>query len=247
LSSLIFAIGKTPPSDAISHQEGILRVSTGFLPDQRLDEVPASSTNSTGIEAGTYRLAHQRGAVVTGTLYQAAASNLRFESDRAEQAFDDQGKFRSVVVQDFRIQDQTTQFIDSLFIYGTLMQGQCRQQYLPNSAILSRDAATCRGRLFDTGNEYPALQWTEPENKEVVYGELLRCRNLPELLKTLDEVEGFVGYNRAGNLYDRRLFPVQSNGRAVLAWTYTDAGMHPNLTPIPSGCWRTHQQSSEGS
>jgi gamma-glutamylcyclotransferase (GGCT)/AIG2-like uncharacterized protein YtfP len=245
LSQFIFTIGDKPLSDATLVEKGFARVSAGYLPDQGLFEVPATSIYSPSRGAPSYRLARQRNAVVTGTIYLARGGDLGIGSDRAEQAFDDQGNFRSVKVMDLAINNQATRFIDQLFIYGTLMKGQCREQYLPDSAVVARDSGTCHGRLFDTGNDYPALQWPDSKTTDLVSGELLRCKNLSELLESLDDVEGFLGYDRTGNLYDRRLVPVRTVDQTVLAWTYTDAGMHPNMTLIPSGCWRTRQRSNQ--
>jgi gamma-glutamylcyclotransferase (GGCT)/AIG2-like uncharacterized protein YtfP len=242
VSQFIFAIGEKPLSDATLLGDGIVRVSAGFLPDRRLFEVSAQSVDSLGREATSYRLGSQRGVVVTGTIYQTQNHEFDLGSDRARQAFDDQGNFCSVKVMDIGIKNQATRFIDQLFIYGTLMKGQCRDQYLPDSSVVARDSAICRGRLFDTGNDYPALQWPDSKTTDLVSGELIRCKNLSALLESLDEVEGFVGYDRTGNLYERRLVPVRTDGQTVLAWTYTDAGMHPKMTHIPCGCWRTHQR-----
>ena len=77
---------------------------------------------------------------------------------------------------------------DLLFVYGTLMRGFDN----PMAQLLARSAdflgaARCRGRLYRV-RHYPGLVLSDDAG-DVVFGELFRLRQPPELLREFDMYE----------------------------------------------------------
>jgi gamma-glutamylcyclotransferase (GGCT)/AIG2-like uncharacterized protein YtfP len=102
----------------------------------------------------------------------------------------------------------------SIFVYGTLQRGQCRERCWPRQP-LHIEAATVQGSLYDLGS-YPALA----DGEDCIAGELwhLAESDMPETLFELDRVEGFRG--RASDLYQRVTITCQTAAGPVSAWTY---------------------------
>ena len=90
-----------------------------------------------------------------------------------------------------------------VFVYGTLQRGEEREPLWPCKPLRIA-AATTRGHLYDLG-PYPALT----AGTDVVLGELwyVPLENLPEVLRTLDAIEGFRG--APDDLYRRETIPCQ--------------------------------------
>jgi gamma-glutamylcyclotransferase (GGCT)/AIG2-like uncharacterized protein YtfP len=105
--------------------------------------------------------------------------------------------------------------VHHVFVYGTLMRGECRQRCWPHEPVRV-DQAAIRAALYDLG-PYPAIG----PGDEPVPGELweIAPEDLEETLRVLDRVEG---YGELGqDLYVRRLVTCEtSDGRRVPAWTY---------------------------
>ena len=80
--------------------------------------------------------------------------------------------------------------IHSIFVYGTLKQGQCREHCWPCKP-LSVELATTRGALYDLG-PYPALLHGK-NHEEKVLGEIwtFRPADIADTLRVLDSIEGF--------------------------------------------------------
>ncbi|MEN0068280.1 MAG: gamma-glutamylcyclotransferase family protein [Myxococcota bacterium] len=96
----------------------------------------------------------------------------------------------------------------SLFVYGTLMQGQDQEGLL---AGCERIAATTRGRLYDLPAGYPALSL---QGADRVYGELVRNLDVRRLV-LLDDYEGV-----DQGLYERVEIEVHVGLKAESAWAY---------------------------
>ena len=125
--------------------------------------------------------------------------------------------------------------IDGLFMYGTLMRGECRHACLQSAwGIDGPHPATARGALVDLG-EYPGLV----AGTRVVPGEYVRFREPGMALAALDQVEGFVGHGRAaGSLFERVLIDATVGaGPPRRAWTYRWGGRTAGA-PIVDGGWR---------
>ena len=124
----------------------------------------------------------------------------------------------------------------ALFVYGTLMRGECRHPHLARGGGFERIAAArAPGVLLDCG-EYPGL--VPSGDGERVTGELVWLSDPERAIAVLDEVEGFNGFGRADSWYGRALVEAEVDGEFHLAWTYTWLG-RTDLPCIPSGNWRT--------
>ena len=112
-------------------------------------------------------------------------------------------------------QNQPT--IDSVFVYGTLKRGQCREACWPVTP-LQVIRGWVRGTLYGRA-DYPALL---PGQRHVV-GELwvFELPSIPRVLSVLDEIEGTDG-NSPSDLYHRHVVDVfgEDNELTRTAHTY---------------------------
>lgn len=116
-----------------------------------------------------------------------------------------------------------------LFVYGTLRRGQSRHALL-EAAHYSTDG-TVAGELVDLG-QYPGLV----AGPGRVTGELFALGD-PALLRTLDEYEGFYGFDDPASLYHRGVCRVLAReGALVEAWTYFYRGDRRRARRL-SGDW----------
>jgi len=133
-----------------------------------------------------------------------------------------------------------------VFVYGTLRVGDVRWHLMEPFTTSAQDAAssftaaTVRGQLYDTGNDYPAAVF-ETEAATAMLGELhqLDPERLDEALDFLDDVEGTVV-----GAYRRVLVEATAlqGGGSVRAWAYECGDhLHLPLTLIESGDWFQHR------
>ena len=122
---------------------------------------------------------------------------------------------------------------DTLFVYGTLLRGESRHRFLGD--YRSMVPAAARGTLYDCG-DYPAMRLGADG---VVYGELVRLRDV-EVLRTLDEVEGFRGFGDPTSWFRRTLTEARlPDGRIRVAWVYVGmTALDGSRSRIVSGDWR---------
>ncbi|MDP6849949.1 MAG: gamma-glutamylcyclotransferase family protein [Planctomycetota bacterium] len=126
------------------------------------------------------------------------------------------------------------QEICSLFVYGTLMEGECRFSSLemiskPNKTMTTQAS----GILYDCGS-YPGARFCENESLQ---GELFQFSEMAPILSHCDVVEGFRGFGNTENLFDRVLLELQHRGSTVLAWSY-QLSRKAGYPAIPKGDWR---------
>jgi gamma-glutamylcyclotransferase (GGCT)/AIG2-like uncharacterized protein YtfP len=109
-----------------------------------------------------------------------------------------------------------------LFVYGTLQTGHERWPHLA-PFVTARTDATARGRLYDTGHDFPAATFGGDGAHDIpgVVVDLDESRR-DEALEAMDRIEGF--------LY-RRLVIETSIGPA---WSYEWMGRTDDLTAIRS-------------
>ncbi|MBW3615002.1 MAG: gamma-glutamylcyclotransferase [Actinobacteria bacterium] len=113
---------------------------------------------------------------------------------------------------------------DAVFVYGTLLPGECRWQLLRPYAA-SWVPATARGRLWDTGNGYPAATFDD-EAEEVPGAVVVLAPGVAaEALALLDGIEA------EGILY-RRVEVRTSRGQA---FSYEWVGATEGLAPLHRG------------
>lgn len=98
----------------------------------------------------------------------------------------------------------------TLFVYGTLKRGFCRERFLASAKYLGNAETIPAYRLLDCG-AYPAL--VDGGTTSIV-GELYEVDE--STMRTLDDVEGV-----DEGLYARREVRL-ADGRAVIAYLYTE-------------------------
>ena len=130
--------------------------------------------------------------------------------------------------------------VDRLFVYGTLMRGECRQGALGGRRnVVEVEEADVAGRLVDCGS-YPGLVPDDGSGRRVS-GEVVRVRDAAATLARLDRIEDYRGESVPGSLYLRVLVEARlESGGVATAWTYVLAD--PKRFPeIPSGSWRARR------
>ena len=139
--------------------------------------------------------------------------------------------------------------IDTLFVYGTLMEGESRATAIPPKRILSRIPALTPGTLHATVGDYPAMRLPDPDAGPApgrVRGECLQLVDLPCLLPDLDRIEGFGGYDHPRALFHRTLVPVKrEDGSDCRAWCYVAGDAVRPGAVIPGGYWRHYRQDQD--
>jgi gamma-glutamylcyclotransferase (GGCT)/AIG2-like uncharacterized protein YtfP len=113
-----------------------------------------------------------------------------------------------------------------IFFYGTLMRGEPAHRLLAGRATFVGDA-TVAGTLLALG-QFPGIV----AGRGRVRGEVWRLET-PELLRTLDDYEGY-------NFERRASMATLASGRRVRAWLYRYRGPRPRAVNavIPEGDWR---------
>ncbi|MEW5977308.1 MAG: gamma-glutamylcyclotransferase family protein [Acidobacteriota bacterium] len=131
---------------------------------------------------------------------------------------------------------------DSLFVYGTLRMGGSREiaRLFPSSVFL--DFAKVWGTLHDLG-AYPGLELTA--GGASVLGEVYAVSG--EVLKALDEIEGFYPSDPASSYFLRKKTKVlQLSGSRRDCWIYEcNADRFALEHPIPSGDWIEYARRKE--
>ena len=126
--------------------------------------------------------------------------------------------------------------IPSVFVYGSLRTGEYNHGWLQREGgIELKGIGTAPGVLYDCGS-WPAMMTSEGDER--VTGELWRCASPDATLRTLDELEGFEGWQQEGSLFLRGLCLARmSCGGEVLAWTYRYAGESCDGALLTAGDW----------
>ncbi|MGB8000416.1 MAG: gamma-glutamylcyclotransferase family protein [Anaerobacillus sp.] len=124
----------------------------------------------------------------------------------------------------------------TVFCYGTLRLGESNHKLMKRARRKEGKFWTI-GKLYDTGDGYPALIHSE-ESK--VYGEVYEVDD--ELLKKIDVLEGFQE-GRDHNLYDRVMKKVSGEKESYDAITYVMRNPKERFIEIPSGDWVKYRQN----
>lgn len=148
--------------------------------------------------------------------------------------------------------------IRQLFVYGTLMQGECRHHFMEEVGSRWVGPRVTRGSLVNLGT-FPALilpanssserqgSPTAPEQK--IPGELFELQDPAHDWQVLDPVEDFPGYpalaHGAYAMYHRTIVRVEPHPTLNIeehscawAWTYSLADHSLPQQPIASNSWR---------
>ncbi len=125
--------------------------------------------------------------------------------------------------------------IRHVFVYGTLLPGDVRWPMLEPFVVDHGWPDAIDGRLFDTGQDYPAaiLDGQGDRGGRIVGRTFaLLEASTDRALEVLDEVEGVVG-----GAYRRVAVTTAARTRA---WVY-EYGAGLDLDPIESGDWLAHR------
>src|SRR5271166_1887703 len=108
-----------------------------------------------------------------------------------------------------------------LFVYGTLDPEHAPAEIAPMVARFHPvGRASIQGVLYDLG-EYPGAIF-EGAGRRKISGTVFRIPDDPEILRRLDEYEGFTPSNPGQSLFIRESRPVQLvDGRVRRCWMYT--------------------------
>lgn len=127
----------------------------------------------------------------------------------------------------------------TVFVYGTLRRNE-KNDHLLKSAERMAEQAWTRGKLYDTGQSYPAVV---EDVSGWVYGELYEVDR--EQLKQLDELEGYDGAEK-DNLFDRIVQTVYTDQEYRDAFVYVTAEspIH-SWQPIACGDWKVYLHADD--
>ena len=124
---------------------------------------------------------------------------------------------------------------NNLFLYGTLLPEHAPGELALRLASLRRlGEGTVRGALYDFG-EYPGAV-LDANAGGSVYGTIFELPEDGELLRILDNYEGFDPMNMQASLFVRVLQPVTlADGETVQCWMYLYNRKPGDARRIPSG------------
>ena len=124
-----------------------------------------------------------------------------------------------------------------LFVYGTLMQGFNNPfaEKLHASSVFKSNGSF-PGLLYQI-DWYPGAVY-EKDSESMVYGEVYKLQNAPDLIKELDEYEE-VFEDENVSLYVRRIVPVKMEDQSFLdCWVYLYNQTVADLRRIETGNFR---------
>ena len=107
-----------------------------------------------------------------------------------------------------------------LFAYGTLQPDHVAEEIAPTVArFRAVGRGHVRGSLYDLG-EYPGAILSSSSRKRIL-GTVFELPEDPDVLKQLDEYEGFDPRKPTASLFVRKLHPVTlAAGQTVRCWIY---------------------------
>ena len=132
-----------------------------------------------------------------------------------------------------------------IFVYGTLMVGERNYIGILHDNLVKHEKASVKGELYYYRKEdYPALA----DGTHTVTGQLFYVKQLEQVFKPLDEIEGYLAPNHPENMYDRKILDVKTaSGEIKKAYAYV---INPRLlkqegkefTLMTPRCWKTFNQ-----
>jgi gamma-glutamylcyclotransferase (GGCT)/AIG2-like uncharacterized protein YtfP len=126
--------------------------------------------------------------------------------------------------------------VNRVFVYGTLKEGHALDRPAFSEKRLASDEAIVGGDLFDLG-WFPGVKLS---GNGKVYGEVHTYpeKEMPDLLATLDSIEGCNHKDPDKGLYRRVLVDVKlKTGEVVKAWIYEKNGIMSPERKIEGGVW----------
>jgi gamma-glutamylcyclotransferase (GGCT)/AIG2-like uncharacterized protein YtfP len=134
---------------------------------------------------------------------------------------------------------------DCLFIYGTLHPGHAPNEIAPAVEKLRLvGTGYVYGVLYDLG-DYPGAVLDSTSNQRIS-GTVFRLPEDQNVLRQLDEYEGFDPNYPDGSLFVRKLHPVVlETGRTLRCWIYVYNRKPDRARVLASGVYRTKELESE--
>jgi len=125
-----------------------------------------------------------------------------------------------------------------LFTYGTLHPGRAPAEIAPAVAKLQPVAeGFVRGLLYDLG-DYPGAI-LDPSSPQQISGTVFQLPDAPDILRQLDEYEGFIPDAPDQSLFLRVQCSVSlATGGALPCWIYVYNGQPEIARILPSGIHR---------
>jgi gamma-glutamylcyclotransferase (GGCT)/AIG2-like uncharacterized protein YtfP len=127
---------------------------------------------------------------------------------------------------------------NTLFVYGSLMKGMVHHNKI-TALVKDLKPATTEGLLYRLAVGYPAMV----EGQGIVKGELLTLNNFKDIIKILDEFEGYSPTNPEKSLYFRVEKPIMVDGakKPVTSFAYllNPVKLPREATRIESGDYRS--------
>jgi len=128
----------------------------------------------------------------------------------------------------------------AVFLYGTLLPGECRHHILHEHGLRSIEPATVTGTLIDLGRYPGLLPPRTPESR--AHGIVAIVDDIAGLLRRLDRIEGFRGWEDSKPLYWRRLVAASTATGTSPAWTYRYAAPGDDIIESTDGRWSSYNR-----
>ncbi|WP_226659323.1 gamma-glutamylcyclotransferase family protein [Pseudalkalibacillus hwajinpoensis] len=125
-----------------------------------------------------------------------------------------------------------------VFCYGTLRSGENNHNVI-SGAVLKESLCWTKGKLYDTGDGYPALI---QHDRGKVYGEVYEVDD--PLLERINLLEGYQE-GRDHNLYDRVVLKIESDEESYEAMTYVMKNSKKRFVEIPDGDWIAYRKKKK--
>lgn len=122
-----------------------------------------------------------------------------------------------------------------VFVYGTLKLGGYFAGYLDKYRQICEKAILPKAKIYDLGS-FPAVATTGDEKDEVI-GEYHEYSDPSDVLKLLDQIEGYHGPSNPTNLYDRVKASVRTETGEKEAYIYVYADDLSDKVPIKDCQW----------
>jgi gamma-glutamylcyclotransferase (GGCT)/AIG2-like uncharacterized protein YtfP len=120
-----------------------------------------------------------------------------------------------------------------LFVYGTLLDQENEFAAYLNQNCSFYAKGRFKGALYDAG-AYPAAIFL-PESSGYVYGKIFVIRTPNEVLKQLDDYEGYGTDQAYPNLFIRERLKIETAKNLIPCWVYLYNLPVDGLLPITSG------------
>jgi gamma-glutamylcyclotransferase (GGCT)/AIG2-like uncharacterized protein YtfP len=105
-----------------------------------------------------------------------------------------------------------------LFIYGTLLSIDNEFGALLKQSSTPVSKGSFPGLLYDLG-DYPGAIF-DAASRYTVYGSIILLKDEPDILKTIDEYEGYDDTEEQPNLFIRKIVSVKTNTTTKNCWVY---------------------------